>query len=99
MINMEQEIIMRDEKPLQTQGQDKDALVLAMEEEGINVKYIAKLMKNVMDNAVIESKKWNIMEDFVTKLSAARTWHKMQKDTPDVQIQIANIFQTWENIL
>ena len=95
---MEQEIILQNKMPLVEQ-EWKDALVLAMEEVGLNPKYIAKNLKNVLDNAVMESKTGNIMDDNMAKIAAMKLWHKFQKDTPDVQIQIANIFQTWENIL
>lgn len=95
---MEQELIVPSKMSLAEQ-EWKDALVLAMEEVGITPIYIARGMKNIMDNAMTESKKWTLLEDYVTKLAAYKAWHKMQKDTPDVQIQIANIFKTGDNIL
>lgn len=99
MINMKWELVTtKNNKSLKEQEQ-QDALVLAMEELWMDETYIAKNLKHVIDNAVTETKKGDIIEDFATKLSAIKTWHKFKKDTPDVQIQIANIFQTWENIL
>ena len=98
MINMNTELILPTNKSLVEQ-EPVDALVLAMQEIWMDEMYAAKVLKNVMDNAITETKKWDIIEDFRTKLAAVQTWKKFMKDTPDVQIQIANIFQPWENIL
>lgn len=95
---MEQEIILPNKKAMVEQEQ-KNALVLAMEDVNLNEGYAARLLKHIMENAVTETKKWDIIEDFSTKLSALKTWRQWTKDTPDVQIQIANVFQTGTNIL
>ncbi len=95
---MEQEIIVPKSQSLQEQER-KDALVLAMEEVGIDEHLIAKTLKDIINNAVTETRKGTIVDDYATKLSALKAWHKFQSDKPDVQIQIANIFQTQDNIL
>lgn len=99
MINMKWELVTTSNNKSLKEQEQQDALVLAMENIWIDEEYIAKNLKSIIDNAVTETKKWDIIEDFATKLSALKTRHKFRKDTPDVQIQIANIFQTWENIL
>lgn len=99
MINMNTELIIPTDKSIDLQHEHEDALVVAMRDIWINEEYLAKNLKNIIDNAVTETKKWDIIEDFVTKLSAVKAARKFMKDTPDVQIQIANIFQPWDNIL
>lgn len=81
-------------------GQKKDSIVIAMEDAWINDEYIADTMKNIMDNAVMANPKtWDIMIDYWVRLQAIKAWHKITSWKPDVSIQIANVFNTNDNIL
>lgn len=53
---MEQEIILPNKKAMVEQEQ-KNALVLAMEDVNLNEGYAARLLKHIMENAVTETKK------------------------------------------
>lgn len=78
---------------------NEDSFAVALRDHGINEEYLASNLKYIAENAVTETKKWDIMEDFPTKLSALKEMRKILKDQPDNLIQIANVFNTRENVL
>lgn len=76
-----------------------DKLIQAFEDEWINETLIASILSNILLNAEKAHPKWWTIEDFETKLSAVKTWHKIKTNQPDMQVNIANIFPTNSNLL
>lgn len=78
----------------------KESIVVAMEEAGIDDTYIADTMKDIMDNAVTANPKTgDLIVDYGVRLQAVKAWHKITSWKPDISIQIANVFNTGQNIL
>lgn len=78
---------------------DKSEIIQAFEEVWLSDKYLATVLKDIIDNAITANPKTGeYYEDYSTKLSAIRAYHKMKTWAPDVSIQIANIFPGW-NVL
>ena len=78
----------------------KDPVTVAMEEVGIDEHYIAENLKDIIDNAVTANPKtWDLIVDYSTRLQWVKAWHKMVSGKPDISIQIANVFNTADNIL
>lgn len=96
---MEWELITHNSTSMTQQENINTSLVREMEDIWMNDKYIVTVLKHIMDNAITETKKWDIIEDFNAKLSAINTRYKLQKNSPQINVQIANVFQTWQNIL
>lgn len=81
-------------------GPKKEAIVVAMENAGINESYIAENLKDIIDNAITANPRtWDIMVDYATRLQWVKAWHKIASWKPDISIQIANVFPTGQNIL
>ena len=78
----------------------KDSIVIAMENVGIDDDYIAENLKDIIDNAITANPRTgDIMVDYWTRLQWIKAWHKIASGKPDISIQIANVFPTWQNIL
>lgn len=67
-------------------------LVFHLDRIGLDEERIAKELLNIIENAMASDPKWNLIEDFGTKLLAIKTWHQMRKSSPDISINIANVF-------
>lgn len=72
----------------------------AFANHGLTDDYVAWVLKHIMENAVTANPKTGeLIEDFGVKLQAAKAYLKETSDKPDFQIQIANVFPTWNNLI
>lgn len=55
-------------------------------------KFVAKTLKNIAEHAVTTTPKWQVIVDYNARLSAIKTWHSMKRNTPEVQVNIQNVF-------
>lgn len=97
---MDAEIVtLHQSKSIAQHEEQRDAMLVALDEYWLDEQYMAKTIKYIIDHAVTATHKWDIIEDFVTKTSALKLLHKMRSSAPDVAIQINNVFPTGQNIL
>jgi len=92
-------ITVTERKPLSLQEDQRDKMLVALDEQWLDEEFMAKTVKYIIEHAVTATHKWDIIEDFVTKTSALKLLHKMRSSAPDVAIQINNVFPTGQNIL
>lgn len=78
--------------PAVAKERERQSLITEFEKVGIDERFIAQQLRHVIDNAECSTPKGEIIEDYATKLSAIKAWHKMRSATPDVQVNIANVF-------
>lgn len=78
--------------PTIAKERERQSLIAEFEKVGIDEAFVAGQLRHIIDNAECSTPKGDIIEDYSTKLMAIKAWHKMKSSTPDVQVNIANVF-------
>ena len=55
-------------------------------------RFVAKTLKDIATNAVTTTPKWSVIVDYNARLSAIKTWNSLKRNTPEVQVNIQNVF-------
>lgn len=91
---METELVLaQNESALVTKEAERKALSKTIDEAGLTDDVVVDVLKEIMEDAITANPKTGeYFPDYSTRLQAVKTWHKFKSGSPDVQIQIANVF-------
>ena len=91
---MSQEIILaQNESALVSKESERQALSKTIDESGMTDRVVVETLKEIMNDAVTANPKTGeYYPDYSTRLQAVKAWHKFKSGSPDVSIQIANVF-------
>lgn len=77
------------ETDIQQQAPQKTEIVKSLDKQWLDEDFIANTLKHIVLNAKVADNKWELHEDFKTKLAAINSIHKMktwQKDWTNVNV-------------
>jgi len=77
--------------------QEQKDIVKALDKKWLDDNFIAETLKHIVLNAEVADNKWNMHEDFKTKLSAITQIHKMKTGAKEwTNVNIAFFQPPWE---